>query len=111
MAQTMIDGDSDGQGGGGFIGLLLLCLAASWFWDFYPFTGGSLRPIDYEHDYNAYFYDPADKETYLGRVTGLDACGSAARSESFRRNYTSAVNWSYICCSIRKGSQCYEKER
>ena len=98
------------EGGGGAGAALVLYLLAAWFWDFWPFTGGHFRPIDYEHDYHVYAYYPDDREVYLDRVTGLDACGEVAYSWAKSKNLTSA-RWDYICCSIRKGSQCYSKHR
>lgn len=91
-------------------------LLAAWFWDFWPFTGGNFRPIEYRHDYHVYFYFPEDRqsavprERYLGKVTGLDGCGATASSFA-AQNQVHGARWGYVCCSIRKGSQCYEKER
>jgi hypothetical protein len=94
----------------GAIGGVIIFLLAAWYWDFWPFTGGNFRPIDYDHDYNVYFYYPNNKEVYLGQATGLGQCQNLARSKAANNNIRS-TSWSYICCSIRKGSSCYEKER
>ena len=59
---------------------------------------------------NAYFYYPNDQEIYLGQMIGASACGSAARSFARRENISSS-NWSYICCTVEKGSECYRKIR
>ena len=91
--------------------LIVLYLLASWIWDFWPFTGGNFRPISYEHNYNVYFYYPNDREAYLGQVTGLNSCGNKAHNFARDNNMSRSSNWGYICCSIRKGSDCYEKER
>ncbi len=91
--------------------VIVLYLLVSWIWDFWPFTGGSFRPTNYEHDYNVYFYYPNDKEVYLGQVTGLDSCGDEAFGYAHDKNMPRSSRWGYICCSIRKGSSCYEKER
>jgi hypothetical protein len=98
------------------IGFIILYLLAAWYWDFWPFTGGNLRPFKYEHDYNVFFYYPPNssfsggQEHYLGKVTGLTQCNSLAVGYARQVQITS-TRWSYICCSIRKGSDCYEKER
>ena len=91
--------------------LIVLYLLASWIWDFWPFTGGNFRPISYEHNYNVYFYYPNDREVYLGQVTGLNSCGNKAHNFARDNNMSRSSSWGYICCSIRKGSDCYEKER
>jgi hypothetical protein len=96
------------RNGGG--GLLILYLLAAWIWDFWPFTGGNFRPLEYVHDYNVYFYYPSGKEIYLGQATGLNQCGDLAYSQASKKKVRSS-SWGYICCSIRKGSSCYEKER
>ena len=59
---------------------------------------------------NAYFYYPNDKEVYLGQMVGASAGGSAARSFTRRKIFPSS-NWSYICCTVEKGSECYRKIR
>jgi hypothetical protein len=61
--------------------------------------------------YNVYFYFPNDKEYYLGKADGLDQCGSMAYSYAATKNLSSNREWSYICCMIAKGSDCYEKHR
>ncbi len=61
--------------------------------------------------YNAYFYFPNDREYYLGVANGLDECGSMAYSYAASKNLNSNREWSYICCMIAKGSDCYEKHR
>lgn len=91
--------------------IVILYLLFSWIFDFWPFTGGNFRPFSYEHDYNVYFYYPNDKEVYLGQVTGLGSCGAEAYGYASSKNMSRSSRWGYICCSIRKGSNCYEKER
>lgn len=103
----------ENSNGGGSIALVLMFLGAAWFWDLWPFTGGEFRPFDYKHDYHVYFYMPegaSQRERYLGRVTGLDQCNAEAVGFA-NEHRLSRASWSYVCCSIRKGSQCYEKER
>jgi hypothetical protein len=72
----------------------------------------SLSTDDYDDvDVNVYFYFPNDKEVFLGKTRGADSCGSMANSYASRHNLSRGDRWSYICCTIRKGSQCYEKIR
>ena len=72
----------------------------------------SLPFSEYEKiDVNVYFYFPNDREVYLGKVRGADACGSVAYSYARGKNLNRSDRWSYVCCTIRKGSQCYEKIR
>lgn len=61
--------------------------------------------------YNVYFYFPNDSEYYLGTADGLDECGSKAYSYAASKNLSGNREWSYICCMIAKGSDCYEKHR
>lgn len=61
--------------------------------------------------YNSYFYFPNDREYYLGVANGLDECGSMAYSYAASKNLSGNRDWSYICCMIAKGSDCYEKHR
>jgi hypothetical protein len=61
-------------------------------------------------EYNVYFYYPSQREEYLGRASGLTACGATARGFAASKNMLSA-DWGYICCMIAKGSSCYEKHR
>jgi hypothetical protein len=63
-----------------------------------------------EADYNVYFYFPDEREYFLGKAQGLSNCGSIAWAYAEDHKVTNA-NWSYICCMIAKGSQCYEKHR
>jgi len=93
------------------VAVIVAFLLAAWFWDFWPFTNGNLRPLSYEHDYNVYAYFPDNRQVYLGPVTGLDNCGASAYAWASSNNLNRYDGWSYICCSIRKGSQCYEKQR
>ncbi len=57
---------------------------------------------------NAYFYYPNDQEVYLGQHMGVSACQSAASNFAINKDILSS-NWSYICCTIEKGSSCYRK--
>jgi hypothetical protein len=65
-------------------------------------------------EFNAYFYYPGSsasdpKEVSLGRVVGISACQRAARSFAESKQLTPRSGWSYICCRIANGSQCYDK--
>lgn len=63
--------------------------------------------------FNAYFYFPGDspREVYLGRVTGISACQSAASSYASQHHMNRSDRWSYICCREAHGSSCYDKHR
>lgn len=72
----------------------------------------SLSLSEYDDvDVNVYFYFPNDREVSLGKVRGASACGDVAYSYAREKNLSRSDRWSYICCTIRKGSQCYEKIR
>jgi len=93
------------------VGWGIIYLIAAFFLNLWPFDSGSgTLPFDkYETTrVNAYFYYPNDKEVYLGEFTGASACQSAARGYANSQNISSS-NWSYICCTIEKGSSCYRK--
>lgn len=60
---------------------------------------------------NTYFYFPDNTEVYLGEHKGASACGNAAYSYAKSKKLDNSDDWSYICCTIRKGSSCYEKIR
>ena len=70
-------------------------------------------PLDEYEDVevHCYFYFPNDEEKYLGRMTGMSNCQSAAYSYAKRKNLSESDKWDYIACTIRKGSDCYEKIR
>ena len=58
---------------------------------------------------NTYFLLDKNK-IYLGQHTGTSACGEAANSFA-KLKKLKGDEWSYICCTIRKDSDCYEKIR
>lgn len=60
---------------------------------------------------NVYFYFPDDKEVHLGETRGASSCGSMAHSYARSKGMSRSDNWSYICCTIQKGSSCYHKIR
>jgi hypothetical protein len=95
--------------------LVALYLIGAWIFGWWPFetrTSGSLPLSAYEDvDVNAYFYYPSGAEIYLGRMRGASACGDAAYSFASSKNLNRQSDWSYICCTIRRGSDCYEKIR
>ena len=62
-------------------------------------------------DVHVYFYFPGGKEQYLGRVRGASACGGTARSYAAQHNLSTNRDWSYICCTVEGGSNCYRKIR
>ena len=73
---------------------------------------GTLPLSEYEKvDVNVYFYFPNDREVYLGTTRGASSCGRMSHSYAQSKNLESSDNWSYICCTIRKGSDCYNKIR
>ena len=73
---------------------------------------GMLPLSEYENvDVNVYFYFPNDKEIYLGKTRGAQSCGQISHSYANSKNLKRGDGWSYICCTILKGSQCYNKIR
>jgi hypothetical protein len=73
---------------------------------------GLLPLSEYENiDVNVYFYTPDNIEKYLGKTRGARSCGDMSYSHAKRINLTRNDNWSYICCTVRNGSSCYEKIR
>ena len=93
------------------IGWGLVYLVVAFFIGWWPFkSDNNLLPFDKYEDVqvNAYFYFPDDREIFLGRYKGASACQTAARNYASSKNM-SAANWSYICCTIEKGSSCYRK--
>ena len=60
---------------------------------------------------NVYFYFPNDKEIFLGKTLGASSCGSMAYSYAKSKGFRRTDRWSYICCTIEKGSSCYRKIR
>ena len=44
-------------------------------------------------------------------ISRASACGNAAYSYAKSKKLDNSDDWSYICCTIRKGSSCYEKIR
>lgn len=91
------------------IGVGIIYLIAAWFFFWWPFNGGLLPISKYEDvNVNVYFYDSDNKEIYLGEMKGASACQSATYSYARQHNIDSS-DWSYICCTIRKDSSCYEK--
>jgi hypothetical protein len=76
-----------------------------------PFLGLMGCDPDLEKsDFNAYFYFPDDREEYLGQVTGLSSCQSAAGARAKELNMIDS-DWSYICCRITSSSSCASKHR
>ena len=75
-------------------------------------SDGLLPLSEYENvDVNVYFYFPNNKEIHLGRTRGARSCGNISYSYARQKDLSRNDGWSYICCTIRKGSQCYEKIR
>jgi hypothetical protein len=62
-------------------------------------------------DVNVYFYFPDNKEVFLGTTRGASSCGSMSHAYAASKGLSRSDRWSYICCVIRKGSQCYNKIR
>lgn len=59
---------------------------------------------------NVYFYYPQGEEVYLGRVTGISHCQNIATEFAINKR-SEQSNWDYLCCTIKRGSACYEKLR
>ena len=73
---------------------------------------GTLPLSEYEDvDVNVHFYFPNGNEEYLGSTRGASSCGRMSYSYAQSKDLKSSGDWSYICCTIRKGSQCYNKIR
>lgn len=96
------------------VSLLLIYLGVAFVFDFWPFEPESLPLSKYEDvDVNVYFYysPPSEREVYLGTARGASSCGNIAYGFAREKGLSRRAKWSYICCTIRKGSQCYEKIR
>lgn len=73
---------------------------------------GTLPLSEYDKlDVNVYFYFPDSREVYLGETRGASSCGDMANRYAASKNTTRSDRWSYICCTIEKGSNCYRKIR
>lgn len=84
----------------GLISLLVAC------------DDGTLPFSQYEKvDVNVYFYFPSGDEVFLGETKGASSCGSMAHSYASEKQLSRNRDWSYICCTIQKGSSCYHKIR
>jgi len=67
---------------------------------------------DYDSvDVNAYFYFADGREVFLGSTVGASSCGGMAFSYAASHNMRRGDDWSYICCTIERGSSCYRKIR
>ena len=88
--------------------LVILYLVAAYFLGWWPFNETE-RAVG-NSDFNVYFYYPNGKEKYLGQVSGLSACQSAAGSYAARKEVDSST-WSYICCRVTNDSSCESKHR
>lgn len=89
----------------------LAYLVYAFFASAWPFDSGLLPLSKYESvDVNVYFYFPDNREVFLGQTHGAAACGNAARQYASSKGAMNS-RWSYVCCTIRKDSQCYEKIR
>ena len=92
--------------------IVIAYLAGAFFFGWWPFelrTTGLLPLSQYENvDVNVYFYYPNDKEVHLGRVRGASSCSALALNYASTHN-VSGSDWTYICCTVRHGSSCYEK--
>ena len=62
-------------------------------------------------DVNVYFYFPDDREIFLGETRGASSCGDMAHNYAATNKLSRSSKWSYICCTIEKGSSCYRKIR
>lgn len=104
--------------------ILLLILMGTVVFGIYLFTGGSwgtdkifgppetLPFTRYDEvDVNVYFYFPDGSELYLGETKGSSSCGSMAHAYAYEKGLDSNHNWSYVCCTIEDGSDCYRKIR
>ena len=72
----------------------------------------SLPFSDYETvRVGVYFYDQNNREVYLGSTVGASSCGSMAFAHASRQGLSRHDSWSYICCTLENGSDCYRKIR
>lgn len=60
--------------------------------------------------FTAYFYYSDNREVYLGQVSGISACRSAAREKARSLNIENS-NWSYNCCLKTWKSECGEQHK
>ena len=83
------------------IGLIVKPASAGWW----PFSSNNENV-----SMNVYFYYPNGQEVYLGRAKGISQCQNIASSFAQRKKVAQS-DWDYLCCTIKKGSSCYEKLR
>ena len=62
-------------------------------------------------DVNAYFYFGDGREVFLGSTIGASSCGDMAYGYAAQHGLYRGDDWSYICCTIERGSDCYRKIR
>jgi hypothetical protein len=84
-------------------GLIVFYLVFAWFWGVWPFNGEEIRPVQHGQDYKVYFYHPGNREEYLGRVKGLDACAGKAYLWAKDKNIIDSDKWNYKCKPKTKG--------
>lgn len=88
---------------------IIIYLIAAYFLGWWPFDDTE-RAIE-RSDFNVYFYYPGnEREEYLGQVSGLSACQSAANSRAYSLDMQSA-DWDYICCRVTSSSSCESKHQ
>lgn len=59
---------------------------------------------------NVYFYHSHGEEVYLGQVTGISQCQKTASQFAINKGIGQS-KWDHLCCTVKKGSSCYEKLR
>lgn len=62
-----------------------------------------------KEEFNVLFYS-GGQEQFLGAVSGLSACQSAASAKATSTNL-SPSSWSYVCCKKTATSDCASKHK
>jgi hypothetical protein len=78
-------------------GLIVFYLIFAWFWGVWPFNEEDIRPARHGKGYEVFVSHPDNREEYLGRVKGLDACAGKAYLWVKKKNIAGSKNWNYKC--------------
>jgi hypothetical protein len=90
---------------GTFSFVLIMMLIKPAYTGWWPFSQDNEKA-----SVNVYFYYPHGEEVYLGQVTGISQCQKTASQFALYKSIKKS-EWDYICCTVKKGSSCYEKLR
>lgn len=90
------------------ISLALLAGCSGHDSDYIPFALTGFDSWVYNDETDQEFYAGRAEASYLSRKEGLDSCQRAAYIEARRRHLD---DWSYVCCTVTRSSDCVTKVR